>query len=423
MFRVLLGHAVRRPGSDRRQITAAERPWPAPCCGIWLASLSLLAGCAGGPSAPSAQPPTAAALRADIVARIKSHHVRALDDEALARIDPQALAQTLDKHSSYLPPAAVQALYNPDGDMLTGVDVGLMPREGRVLLVPITDGQAAQAGLRRGDVLLAVDDQPVAGLTQAQILVLLRGGAGSPVRLTVERSAANPPMQVVLRRRTGPLDFALRITRPQPDTVALGICPLRESVLQEAADALARELRVRPVTGLVLDLRMCGGGLLKSSIGIAAMFLPAGTIVGSTEGRHPDSNLVLRTDKSDYQGRGSDPLAGLPAALRSLPLVVLQDEGTAAGAEFIAAALQDHGRAAVVGRTGVGKGSIQTVFPVIGDGMLTLTTAEWITPAGRRIEGRGVQPDTMLTDLDSRAGMAAAVAALGQRQRMAEPSR
>jgi carboxyl-terminal processing protease len=153
------------------------------------------------------------------------------------------------------------------------------------------------------------------------------------------------------------------------------------------------------LTGLVLDVRTDPGGLLPTAVGVSAAFLPQDALVVYTDGRTPDAHMRLGANKENYlRSRGDDYLRDLPPAIKSVPMVVLVDGGTASASEIVAGALQDHKRAIVMGTQTFGKGSVQTIVPLGHNTGLKLTTARYYTPNGRSIQAKGIEPDIMVDD-------------------------
>ena len=168
------------------------------------------------------------------------------------------------------------------------------------------------------------------------------------------------------------------------------------NTLVEAVGALRKAWDIEPFRALVLDLRGCPGGLLETSVGVAALFLPEGEVVAHARGAGKEANQTYRASKAFYGRRsGADPLSELPAAVRSLPLAVLVDQATASGGEIVAAAMQDHKRAVVVGRNTYGRASIQTITP-LQLGAIKYTSSYWTSPSGRTLHGSGVKPDVLV---------------------------
>jgi carboxyl-terminal processing protease len=369
----------------------------------------LLTGCAHGESQPAtAEPASEQQVLAEVKRHVKSDFVRPMSDAELAQPTAQALAAALDPPGRFFTAAEMASLRSEAPALFNSIEVTVESSEGRMILTPSIGGVADLAGLLISDVLVAVDDQPLAGLSQQQAVDLLRGLPGSKVRLSIVRGAG-APLQIELARRSSASNN-LRIARPDSETLVLGVARFEDTTLLDATAALAREWKSRPFKGLVLDLRRCPGGLLTTTIGLAAMFLPSGSVVGRTAGRAAGANQTFTTEPATYTPRRqSDPIAGLPEPVRQLPLVLLIDEGTKSGAEFIAAALQDAKRATIVGRKTLGLGLVQTFYPIPGGHALRLPTAYWQSPSGVAINGRGVQPEHVISKPESSTEMAAAL--------------
>ncbi|MFN0315366.1 MAG: S41 family peptidase [Burkholderiales bacterium] len=170
-----------------------------------------------------------------------------------------------------------------------------------------------------------------------------------------------------------------------------------ERIPQLVIGALQHLSRDKPLTGLVLDLRDNPGGLVRSAVGVAAAFLPTGALVASMDGEDPASKREMRAHPDDYlSGDEEDFLVGLPAQFKTLPITVLVNRGSASASEILAGALQDHGRAVVVGTKTYGKGTVQTIIPLPDDTAVKFTTAYFHTPKGRRVDGQGVSPDVLI---------------------------
>lgn len=377
-----------------------------------------LCAAVGAALAQSAQPASSSLPMAELqrlaaaYSLMREGHVDAITGEALMAAALRGMLREADPEGGeYYDEEDLRRLrQGPDA---TAGDIGalVLVRDGRALLMPAPGGPADGMGVRPRDTLLAVDGQPVSGLSDQQITRLLTAAPGSVVRLTLGRSTSPAPLVLELTRapRTAPRPSA---QRPAAGTLVLKVTAFQDRTLDEVSELLKREWQ-QPFNRLVLDLRRNPGGLLPGAIGLAALFLPADAVVVKTVGRLPESNQTFRAQRADFVRYGQrDPWIGLPPELRSMPVVVLVDEGTASGAELVALALQDHRRARVVGRPTFGRGSIQTIRMLPGGGAMKYTTAHWESPSGRRLTRQGVTLDQLLDSADADQDLAAAVAAV-----------
>lgn len=325
-----------------------------------------------------------------VLAAVRANHVAPVDDRTLIEGAIRGLVVGLDAQSAYLDAAEFKELQV--GDRSAGIGLELQSEDGLLKIVaPLDHSPAAAAGLRAGDVLLAIDGWPAFGKTTAEAARRLRGPANSAVELTVRRPPAEPARVLKLRRE--PIKpAAVRAEFITPDYAVLRVPSLRDDTAAAVADRLRELYRQHQPAGLVLDLRDNTGGLFNAAIALAAVFLPHGASVAQLDSR-VDGAKTLKALPADYAAFGRDPLAELPAALKSVPLVVLVNNRSAAGSEIIAGALQDHRRARLIGTPTYGLDSIQTVFPLPRGGALKLTTARWRTPLGRSVAPTGLRPD------------------------------
>ena len=364
------------------------------------AGLMLLrGGSADREAAAAAAPPSAAAvarsLLDEVEERVRNEYVEAVTKEQLDLAAVDGMVASLDPHSAFLDPAEYEAMRVSTAGHYSGIGLEVAARDGRIAVVtPIDGSPAARAGLRRGDILLEIDGRTVAGGSLAEIIERMRGFAGSTVRLTVERSGEPEPLRFELQRS----DVQVRTVRAEALPGRYGylrVTHFTDSTPRDLGRALATLQSAAPLRGLVLDLRGNPGGVLESSVSVADEFLDSGVIVRA-EGRTAESRFVLRATEGD--------------ALRSAPLVVLIDRGSASGAEIVAGALRDHGRATLMGERTFGKGSVQTVMPLANGQALKLTTSRYFTPSGASLHDRGLEPDVSLPGASHRDEQAAEVA-------------
>ncbi|NDR57801.1 S41 family peptidase [Aliiruegeria sabulilitoris] len=323
-------------------------------------------------------------LFGDIFERIRAQYVEEVDEKELIEAAINGMLISLDPHSSYLSPDDADDMRVQTRGSFGGLGIEVTQEEGFVKVVsPIDDTPADEAGIEAGDFITHVDGDSVLGLTLDEAVDLMRGPVGSEIVITVVREGVDEPFDVTIVRDTIKLT-AVR-TRTQGETVVLRVTtfndqtyPNLESGLNEAVEELGG---MDKVNGFVLDLRNNPGGLLTQAIKVSDAFLDKGEIV-STRGRDPQ-------DGDRYNAAEGDLAEGKP-------MVILINGGSASASEIVAGALQDHRRAIVIGTKSFGKGSVQTVMPLKGDGAMRLTTARYYTPSGRSIQALGVSPDIIV---------------------------
>ncbi|MEO6527953.1 MAG: S41 family peptidase [Gemmatimonadaceae bacterium] len=307
----------------------------------------------------------------EVLMHLRRNYVDTLPDSLLYRKAVSGLLGELhDPHTVFLDPKRLSRLDESTSGHYAGVGIQMDVRDSGITVVATLPGTPAeQAGMSAGDRIVEIDGKATHGLTSDEALKTLRGPAGTPVRVTVERPGILAPLSFTLTRReiqVNPVQHALLL----PDGVGyldLSVFSAEAAVdLQRATDSL----RAVGARSLVLDLRGNPGGLLDQGIGVADLFLDAGQSIVATRGRTADENRAF-ADRA-------------PQRWGTMPLVVLTDSGSASASEIVAGALQDHDRALVVGTATYGKGSAQRVFR-IQDGAVKLTTALWYTPSGRSI--------------------------------------
>ena len=361
-----------------------------------LLALALFAGAAWAQSRTEPLPQRELMLLATTYEMLKKEYADELSGEALVLAAVRGMLRLTDPEGGDLyTEEELAELQGPSGPVYA---VGLeMTRRGEDLLVvsPIVGSAGDAAGLRPGDVIVKIDQRRAAELSLREAVKLLRGPEGSKVMLTARRGSG-PLLEFEVERRLVTLPGAA-VDRPAPGIAVLRISSFSDNTLRDTAGLLRKTWGTAPPRGIVLDLRRNSGGLLDTAIGIASIFLPAGATVAQMNGRLPESKFVWKTGKDFYTRSGPDLLAGLPSELKQLPLVVLVDEGTAAGAEMVAAALKDHQRAMLVGRRTFGRASIQTVRRVESVAV-KFTTSRWVTPIGQTVHRQGVQPDREVVD-------------------------
>jgi carboxyl-terminal processing protease len=313
--------------------------------------------------------------------RVRREYVETVTSDQLDRAAVDGLVASLDPHSSFLDAAEYEAMRVNTAGHYQGVGLEVTEQDGRAVVVsPIEGSPAERAGIRPGDVLLEVDGEAVeAGRLEAAI-DRMRGIVGSTVRLGVGRAGEPEPLQFEIERS----DVHVRTARAEALPGRYGylrISSFNDTTPQELRQEVDTLQGAAPLRGLVLDLRDNPGGVLESAVDVADEFLESGVIVRA-EGRTAESRFEMRATEGDL--------------LRQAPLVVLVDRGSASGAEIVAAALRDHGRATLMGERTFGKGSVQTVMPLRDGQALKLTTSRYFTPSGASIHDHGIDPDVSL---------------------------
>ncbi len=323
------------------------------------------------------------ALLAEAIERVRREYVDAIDEDQLVADAINGMLEGLDRHSRYLDHDQYEDIRIATTGNYSGVGLSVSLRDGQVTVdASLEDAPAAVAGIRAGDVLVSVDDMPIEADGIEGAISRLRGLPGSEVRLSVLRGPEGTPLDFTLTRE----DIHVNTVRGEYLAGGIGYIYLSgfsDSTVAELVDTAwaLTDGQKDALNGLVLDLRNNPGGVLQAAIGVADVFLEKGLIV-SGSGR-------IRQSQFEQYARPGD-------ALEKVPLVVLINSGSASGSEIVAGALKDHGRAVLVGERSYGKGSVQSVVPLGEGSALKLTTALYLTPSGISINGRGIEPDSLI---------------------------
>lgn len=338
-----------------------------------------------------------ARARDEVVARIKADYVDPVDEDKLTQGDLRELVRAVDPEGEYLDQDAFSELKALPANVAgIGLEFGAHD-EGLKIVAPLDDSPAARAGLKAGDLVVAIDDAPVKGLTLLGAAKRLRGEIGTPVEVTILREGESKPRDVTMWRELI-RQQSVRVSELEPGYFHIRISRLTGDTLATLATQLKAIYSDGEPKGLVLDLRDNPGGLLHCAAGIAAVFLPSDVLVASVRGRSPDNSFNIHAAPRFYVRTGTDPFRALPASVKRVPLVVLVNEVTAAGSEIVAGALQDYKRAIVVGTRTFGRASLQTIFPLANGAALKLTTARWMTPNKRSVQNSGIVPDEVVLE-------------------------
>ncbi|HBQ35473.1 MAG TPA: peptidase S41 [Rhodobacteraceae bacterium] len=323
-------------------------------------------------------------LFGDVFERIRSQYVTQVDEADLIEAAIKGMMTSLDPHSSYLPPKDFDDMRVQTRGEFGGLGIEVTQEEGFVKVVsPIDDTPAHAAGVLAGDFITHVDGDSLLGMSLDEAVEKMRGPVGSEIIITIARETEEEPLEISIIRDTIKLT-AVRV-RTEGQTVVARITTFNDQTYTNLKSGLEESIKelggMEKVNGFVIDLRNNPGGLLNQAIRVSDAFLEAGEIV-STRGRNPEDGDRFNASPGDLtEGK---------------PIVVLINGGSASASEIVAGALKDHRRAVVVGTKSFGKGSVQTIMPVKGEGAMRLTTARYYTPSGRSIQGLGVLPDIIV---------------------------
>jgi carboxyl-terminal processing protease len=317
--------------------------------------------------------------------KVRNEYVSDVNDREAIQAAIQGMLSSLDPHSGYLDPEAFKELEVQTRGEYTGLGLEVEAKDSYVRVVSPIDGTpAARANIQPGDYLTHINGKSIIGLSLDEAVSQMRGEIGTSITLTVAREGQEPREVTLMREKINQISVKTSI---QEDVGVIRISAFSETTgrsLREAVQDVKNKLGGR-LRGVVLDMRNNPGGLLDQAVEVADAFLDGGEVV-STRGRKPQSNLSFPASPGDM--------------LENVPIVVLINNGSASASEVVAGALQDRNRALIMGAISFGKGSVQTLYELNGgrDGALRLTTARYYTPAGRSIQGVGIEPDIEVAD-------------------------
>ncbi|MEQ1485587.1 S41 family peptidase [Methyloglobulus sp.] len=322
----------------------------------------------------------------EIFGRIKRDYVEPVSDKKLLEDAIRGMLSGLDPHSAYLISEEYQELKEGTTGQFGGLGIEVTMENGFIKVVsPIDDTPAQRAGIKTGDLIVRLDDEPVKGMTLADAVKKMRGEPGSKIELTVVREGAEAPLKLTLSRAVIKVQ-SVKSRMLEKDYGYLRISSFQSGTgesLKEALANLKKENNNR-LKGLVLDLRNNPGGVLNAAVDVSDAFLKSGLIV-YTEGRIENSEMRFNAAPDDL--------------IDGAPMVVLINAGSASASEIVAGALQDQKRAVIMGEKSFGKGSVQTILPTSNGAAVKLTTARYYTPSGRSIQAEGIEPDIVLANV------------------------
>jgi carboxyl-terminal processing protease len=344
---------------------------------------------------------------ADVYGLIKTDYVEPVEDKKLLSDAIGGMVAALDPHSVYLDKKAYREMKENVAGKFVGLGIEVASEDGYVkIIAPIEDSPAWRAGIKSGDLITRIDNTPLKGLSLDEAIKRMRGDPGSKVTLTIARRGDDKPWVLPLTREEIRVQ-SVKAKIVEPGYAWLRVAQFQDQTLEDLAKKVgALYAQDANIKGLVLDLRNDPGGLLPGAIGVSAAFLPPGKAVVSTVGQLPDSNQTFYARKESYVMRGkADPLAKLPVALKTVPMVVLVNGGSASASEIVAGALQDYKRAVIMGTQTFGKGSVQTLRELTPETAVKLTTARYYTPNGRAIQAKGIMPDLLVEETAENDGL------------------
>ena len=323
-------------------------------------------------------------LFGDIFERIRGQYVEEVDSKDLVEAAINGMLISLDPHSSYLNAKDWEDMNTQTKGEFGGLGIEVTQEDGFVKVISPMDGSPADAaGVKAGDFITHVNGEALLGLTLDDAVTMMRGEIGSEIVITVAREGVTEPFDVSIIRDT--IKLVAVKSRVVGNTVVLRVTTFNEQTYPGLEEGIKKSLEeaggIDKISGFVIDLRNNPGGLLNQAIKVSDAFLDSGEIV-STRGRKPEDSARENATPGDLaQGK---------------PVVVLINGGSASASEIVAGALQDQRRAIVVGTKSFGKGSVQTLIPLKGEGAMRLTTARYYTPSGRSIQSLGVMPDIVV---------------------------
>jgi len=337
---------------------------------------------------------------AAVFSMVKSDYVEVVDEKKLITDAISGMVNSLDPHSQYFDKKSFKEFREGTTGRFVGVGIEITQEDGLVKVVsPIEGTPAFRAGLKTNDLITKIDDTAVKGLSLNEAVKRMRGDPNTKVMLTIFRKDENRSFPVTIVREEIRTQ-SVRGKMVEPGYAWIRLSQFQERTVEDFARKVEELYKLDPqLKGLVLDLRNDPGGLLDAAVAVSAAFLPENVSVVSTNGQLPESKFTYKASAEFYQRRGSaDPLKRLPVALKTVPLVVLVNEGSASASEIVAGALQDYKRATIMGNQTFGKGSVQTVRPLGPDTGLKITTARYYTPSGKSIQAKGIIPDVMVDE-------------------------
>lgn len=319
----------------------------------------------------------------EILALLESNYVEMVDPQRLIEGAIQGMLKTLDPHTSYLPPDSFKQMKVDTSGKFGGLGIEITVRNGILTVVSPIDGTpASKAGIKAGDKIIKIEDESTLDLNLTDAVNLLRGERGSDVNITIFRKGMEKPKVVTLTRDI----IKVQSVKKRVYKENIGYIKIRNftKTTSQDLDRFLNDFEEKRVQKLILDLRGNPGGLLNQAVAVTDRFLDKENLIVYTQGRSEEQNMRFTTHESRKHFR--------------YPMIILVNGGSASASEIVAGALQDMGRAVILGTQTFGKGSVQTIIPLSDGSALRLTTARYYTPSGRVIQENGITPDIIIEE-------------------------
>ena len=322
----------------------------------------------------------------EILSLVESNYVEGVGSDVLIERAIKGMVKALDPHSSYLPPKSYKNMLVDTSGKFGGLGIEISIRKGLLTVVsPIEDTPAFKAGIKAGDKIIKIEDESTLDMTLTDAVSRLRGENGTPITITIFRDSLDAPKEFTIVRAI----IKVRSVKKKIYRKEIGYIKIRSfsKNTSKDLDAALAEFERKGVTKLVLDVRNNPGGLLNQAVEVSDRFLKKENLIVYTKGRNDEENMRFTT---------RDKVKRV-----TYPMIILINGGSASASEIVAGALQDLGRAVILGTTTFGKGSVTNLWPLDDGSGVNFTTARWFTHNGSLIEGEGLTPDVLLEPLDA----------------------
>ncbi|WP_032112364.1 S41 family peptidase [Candidatus Paracaedibacter symbiosus] len=319
-------------------------------------------------------------LMKEILEKVQEEYVERPDERKMREGAISGMLNALDPYSTYMNQETYELFKESTVGEFGGIGVEVLFMDDSLrVIAPIDDTPAAKAGLQHGDYIVKVDDESITSFTQVKLFKKLHGKPGAPVKLTIQRGDQDP-FDLTLERAVitiNPIKY-----KRDGNIGYIRISYFNEKTTEKLKEAIQAIQKEGPLSGAIIDLRNNPGGTLDQAVNVTSLFIDKGKIV-EVKSRAPKKNIVYEsTDRQEM--------------LRDVPLIVLVNNGSASASEIMAGALKDHKRAIILGKTTLGKGSVQGLFSLEGRGAIKLTISRFYTPLGHEIQGKGIAPDIVV---------------------------